>query len=102
MQMKIILKSLFLSSLCASAYAARDDCKELGTLLSSEAMTDCKVNDKGEMTELTYSTYDENTTEEGYKKALSYQTLKRLTFNDEYSDCKPLTYGLSNLKNLKN
>jgi len=99
--MKFILKSLFLTSLCASAYAAKDDCKELGTLLSKEAMTECKNNDNGEMIELTYGTYDENTTEEGYKKALSYPTLKKLTFRDENSNCSQLTLGLSNLKNLE-
>jgi len=99
--MKFILKSLFLTSLCASAYAAKDDCKELGTLLSKEAMTECKNNNNGEMIELAYSTYDEKTTEEGYKKALSYPTIKKLSFTDEYSDCKQLTYGLSNLKNLE-
>jgi len=99
--MKYILKSLFLTSLCASAYAARDDCKELGSVLSSEAMPDCKVNANGEMIELTYNTFDDSTTEEGYKKALSYPTLKKLNFNDEYGNCKPLTYGLSNLTNLE-
>jgi len=98
--MKYILKSLFLTSLCASAYAAKDDCKELRTYLDY-AITDCKMNDNGEMIELAYSSYQEETTEEAYKKALSYPTLKKLTFRDEYSDCHPLTYGLSNLKNLE-
>jgi len=98
--MKYILKSLVLTSLCASAYAARDDCKELRTYLDN-AMGECKMNDNGEMIELSYVTYDEKTTEEAYKKALSYPTLKKLTFSDEYSDCKQLTYGLSNLKNLE-
>jgi len=99
--MKYILKSLFLTSLCASAYAARDDCKELGSVLSSEAMPDCKVNANGEMTELTYNTFDDSVTDEGYKKALSYPTLKKLNFEDEYGNCKQLTYGLSNLANLE-
>jgi len=100
MQMKYILKSLFLTSLCASAYAARDDCKELRTYLDY-AMTDCVMNDNGEMIELGFNTYREETTEEGYKKAFSYPTLKKLTFYDEYNDCIQLTYGLSNLKNLE-
>jgi len=101
MQIKYILNSLFLATLCVSAPAARDDCKELKTFLSDEAMDECKVNANGELIELTYNTYDEKTTEEAYKKALSYPTIKKLTFNDQYSDCKQLTYGLTNLKNLE-
>jgi len=50
MQMKYILKSLFLTTLCVSAYAAKDDCKELGSYLDN-AIMDCKMNDNGEMIE---------------------------------------------------
>jgi len=51
MQMKNILKSLFLTTLYTSVYAVKDDCKELGSLLK-DAMTRCKMNDNGEMIEL--------------------------------------------------
>jgi len=51
MQIKNILKSLFLTSLYANVYAAKDDCKELGSFLK-DAMIDCKMNDNGEMIEL--------------------------------------------------
>jgi len=101
MHIKNILEIIIFTSLSVNAYVAKDDCKELSTFFSSNAMTECKMNSNGELTELSYNTYDENTTEEGYKKALSYPTLKKLNFSDQYSDCKQLTYGLSNLKNLE-
>jgi len=52
MQMKYILNSLFLATLCLSAPAVKDDCKELRTLLSNDAMDVCKTNANGELIEL--------------------------------------------------
>jgi len=100
MQIKYILKSLVLTSLCSSVYAVKDECKDLGTFLK-EAMTDCIMNENGEIIELILNGYHDEVTDEAYRKAFSYPTIKKLTFNDEYSDCKQLTYGLSNLKNLE-
>jgi len=52
MQIKNILEIIIFTSLCANASVVKDDCNELSTLLSSQAMTECKVNSNGELVEL--------------------------------------------------
>jgi len=52
MKKKNILEIIIFTSLCANASVVKDDCNELSTLLSSQAMTECKVNSNGELVEL--------------------------------------------------
>jgi len=112
MQFKVILNSLFLTFLCSTVCAApsRDDCKDLKNYLANNkasSLENCKVNSKGEMTELKFSSdydagdYSEKLTNEDYKKILSYSTIKKLDFYDEYADCAGLNNGISNLKDLE-
>eukprot|EP00833_Pecoramyces_ruminatium_P011641 jgi/Orpsp1_1/1185673/evm.model.c7180000094806.1 len=104
MQFKTIFKSLLLTYLCSSAYAApsKDECKDLQAYLTGNKASNlraCKVNDKGEISELDFKS--ENLTKEDYAKIFSYSTIKKLDFYDEYSNSAGLNNGISNLKNLE-
>eukprot|EP00833_Pecoramyces_ruminatium_P004297 jgi/Orpsp1_1/1178329/evm.model.c7180000064880.1 len=104
MQFKTIFKSLLLTYLCSSAYAApsKDECKDLKAYLTgnkASSLSSCKNNSKGEISELKVSS--ENLSKEDYAKIFSYTTIKKLEYYDEYSDCAGLKNGISNLKNLE-
>jgi len=105
-----VVKSLVLAiALCSSVYAAptTNDCESLqGYLGSPSEGFDCKTNSNGQMTELEIHVPRDGSenvewSSEQFKKIFSYSTIKKLTYYDEYSDCKELTYGISNLKNLE-
>jgi len=110
MQLKTIFNTLLITFLCSCAFAApsRNDCIELKNTLNYTEIEKCRVNKKGEMTELRFfSTYEDvnstvhrlNATD--YAKILSYVTLVKLDFYDEYSNCIGLNNGISNLKKLE-
>jgi len=109
MQFKTFFNALFLIFLCSGANAApsKNDCNELKNDLSYAEIERCKVNRKGEMTELKFtSTYYLNSTVHqlnatDYDKIFSYPTIRKLEFYDEYSNCTGLTNRTINLKSLE-
>jgi len=106
MQFKAIVKSLLLTYLCSSAYAApaKDNCKEIKDYLTSNkasSLVACNNNSNGEVTELKLSNDDNLLTNEDIKKILSYNTIKKFDFNEEQTDCAILNNGISNLQSLE-
>eukprot|EP00833_Pecoramyces_ruminatium_P001853 jgi/Orpsp1_1/1175885/evm.model.c7180000055597.1 len=104
MQFKTIIKSLLLTYLCSSAYAApaKDECKDLQAYLTgnkASSLSSCKNNGNGEISELKINS--ENLTNEDFAKIFSYTNIKKFEFYEEQSDCAGLKNGISNLKNLE-